>query len=144
MPVDTYHPGARHLPTEFILVTAGGGGDAAELMGQVLAAKEYDGPITTPFVMTLGPYMSLREKSEIRHRARRLKDVHVLDFDNQLEDLMARATAVVAMGGYNTFCELMSFDKRALIVPRKTPRKEQLIRAERAANHGLVTMLRSA
>ena len=67
--------------------------------------------------------------------------MHVLDFDNRLEDLMHRATAVVAMGGYNTFCELMSFDKRALIVPRIVPRREQLIRAQRAAEFNLVTML---
>ena len=36
------------------------------------------------------------------------------------------------MGGYNTFCEVLSFDKRALIVPRHTPRLEQAIRAEAA------------
>lgn len=141
VPAVTYHPGARQLPDEFILVTAGGGGDAAELMGQVLAAKERDPSITLPFVMTLGPYMSVREKSEIRHRSRLLRDVIVLDFDNNLEDLMTRATGVIAMGGYNTFCEMMSFDKRALIVPRTVPRKEQLIRAKRAAEHGLVAML---
>ena len=29
------------------------------------------------------------------------------------------------MGGYNTFCEILSFDKRALIVPRTAPRAEQ-------------------
>ena len=85
--------------------------------------------------------MSLAEKSEIRTRAADLEDVYVLDFDNRLEELMARATAVIAMGGYNTFCELMSFDKRALIVPRTTPRREQLIRARRAAEFGLVDML---
>ena len=140
VPAATYSA-ARDLPAEFVLITAGGGGDAAELMGQVLAAKEHDKSSKLPFVMTLGPYMSLREKSEIRHRARRLPDVYLLDFDNRLEELMQRATAVVAMGGYNTFCELMSFDKRALIVPRIVPRKEQLIRAQRAVEHNLVTML---
>jgi predicted glycosyltransferase len=45
------------------------------------------------------------------------------------------------MGGYNTFCEILSFDKPALIVPRTTPRLEQLIRARRAAALGLVSML---
>jgi predicted glycosyltransferase len=45
------------------------------------------------------------------------------------------------MGGYNTFCEILSFDKRALIVPRTAPRLEQLIRARRAAELGLLTML---
>ena len=38
---------------------------------------------------------------------------------------MARAIGVVAMGGYNTFCEILSFDKRAIIVPRTAPRMEQ-------------------
>ena len=54
---------------------------------------------------------------------------------------MARAAGVVAMGGYNTFCEILSFDKPALIVPRTAPRLEQYIRAQRAAELGLVTML---
>jgi predicted glycosyltransferase len=54
---------------------------------------------------------------------------------------MARAAGVVAMGGYNTFCEILSFDKRALIVPRTAPRLEQFIRARRAAELGLLAML---
>ena len=45
------------------------------------------------------------------------------------------------MGGYNTFCEILSFDKPALIVPRTAPRLEQYIRASRAADLGLVSML---
>jgi predicted glycosyltransferase len=54
---------------------------------------------------------------------------------------MARAIGVVAMGGYNTFCEILSFDKRALIVPRTVPRMEQHIRASRAQQIGLISML---
>ena len=42
------------------------------------------------------------------------------------------------MGGYNTFCEILSFDKRALIVPRTEPRMEQYIRAARGQELGLV------
>ena len=45
------------------------------------------------------------------------------------------------MGGYNTFCEILSFDKRALIVPRTRPRLEQYIRAVEAERLGLVSML---
>jgi predicted glycosyltransferase len=45
------------------------------------------------------------------------------------------------MGGYNTFCEVLSLDKRAIIVPRTEPRLEQFIRIARAAELGLVTML---
>ena len=45
------------------------------------------------------------------------------------------------MGGYNTFCEILSFDKPALIVPRTKPRLEQYIRASRAQDLGLVRMM---
>ena len=45
------------------------------------------------------------------------------------------------MGGYNTFCEILSLDKRALIVPRTPPRLEQHIRAVEAERLGLVRML---
>ena len=47
------------------------------------------------------------------------------------------------MGGYNTFCEILSFDKPAVIVPRSRPRMEQTIRATRAQELGLVRMLDS-
>ncbi len=58
-----------------------------------------------------------------------------------MEELIAGAKAVVAMGGYNTYCEILSFDKPALIVPRVAPREEQLIRAQRASELGLIEML---
>ena len=74
-------------------------------------------------------------------RAARLPHVHAITFNAHLEALMARAAGVVAMGGYNTFCEILSFDKPALIVPRTHPALEQYIRAERAAELGLVAML---
>lgn len=45
------------------------------------------------------------------------------------------------MGGYNTFCEVLSFDKPAVIVPRTKPRLEQYIRAHRAEELGLVRVL---
>jgi predicted glycosyltransferase len=45
------------------------------------------------------------------------------------------------MGGYNTYCEILSFDKPALIVPRTMPREEQLLRATRAAALGMIEML---
>ena len=54
---------------------------------------------------------------------------------------MERSIGVVAMGGYNTFCEILSLDKPALLVPRSVPRQEQLIRAKRAVSLGLVSML---
>ena len=53
--------------------------------------------------------------------------------------MMAKAAAIVSMGGYNTFCEILSFDKRALIVP--AVEVEQYIRASRAQELGMIDML---
>src|SRR3546814_13563673 len=58
-----------------------------------------------------------------------------------MEHLVQNAVGVIAMGGYNTFCEILSLNKRAVIVPRKRPRMEQFIRASRAQELGLVRML---
>src|SRR5260370_9376037 len=74
-------------------------------------------------------------------RAARLLKLRTITFDARLENLMARAAGIVAMGGYNTFCEILSFDKPALIVPRTTPRLEQFIRAQRPAQLGLLPLL---
>jgi len=62
-------------------------------------------------------------------------------FESRIETLFAGAQGVVCMGGYNTFCEVLSFDRRAVIVPRTVPRLEQWIRASRAEELGLVRML---
>jgi predicted glycosyltransferase len=80
-------------------------------------------------------------QTEFLERARRLPQVEAITFDTHLEELMDRAVGVVAMGGYNTFCEILSFNKRAIIVPRTAPRLEQFIRASRAQELGLVRML---
>jgi predicted glycosyltransferase len=45
------------------------------------------------------------------------------------------------MGGYNTTCEAISLGKRTLIVPRTSPRTEQLIRATRLETRGLVNVM---
>lgn len=135
----TYHGPA--LPEDFLLVTAGGGGDGDPIMRQVLAAYEHDPGLTAPVVMVLGPFMKADERDDIHHRASRHRSLTLIDFDNRMEALIQAAAGVVAMGGYNTFCEVLSLDKRALIIPRIRPREEQLIRARRARSLGLVDML---
>jgi len=85
--------------------------------------------------------MQPERQAEFMDRAALLKRVDAVTFHSHLEALVARASGVVAMGGYNTFCEVLSLDKRALIVTRTAPRQEQFIRASRAASLGLVSML---
>ncbi len=129
------------LPPDALLVVVGGGGDGAELMHQVIAAHDHDPELDWPVVMVLGPFMGAEERDDIRRRAASHPAIHLVDFDNRPEILMESAAGVVAMGGYNTFCEILSLDKRALIVPRVRPREEQLIRGRRAAALGLVDVI---
>jgi predicted glycosyltransferase len=126
---------------EFLLVTSGGGGDGDELIDWVLAAYEHEGGSLPPALLVFGPFMLPDRQAIFAARAARVPKLRTITFDARLENLMSRAAGVVAMGGYNTFCEILSFDKPALIVPRTTPRLEQFIRAQRAAELGLVAML---
>lgn len=125
----------------YLLVTTGGGGDGEVVIDWVLRAYEQDKAMPLPALLVLGPFMQSERQLEFIARAQNLKKVEAITFDAQMETLMARAAGVVAMGGYNTFCEILSFDKRALIVPRTVPRREQYIRAIRAEELGLCRVL---
>ncbi len=125
----------------YLLVTAGGGGDGEEMIDWVLRAYEYDSSLPFSALFVLGPFMTPARQRAFQRRADRLPHVQTLEFDNHIELLIAKAVGVVAMGGYNTFCEILSFNKRALLVPRTRPRKEQQIRARRAQQLGVAKML---
>ncbi len=131
----------QKITEPFILVTVGGGGDGEAIIDWVLRAYESDAQLPYPALLVLGPFMQSERQTEFLARAAKLKNVEGITFEAQMEALMARAIGVVAMGGYNTFCEILSFDKRAIIVPRTAPRMEQYIRAARAQELGLVSML---
>jgi predicted glycosyltransferase len=135
----TQLPGLGDEP--YLLVTPGGGGDGEALIDWVLAAYEHDPKLPLRAFLVFGPFMQSERQAEFMARAANLARVSAITFDARMESLIAHAQGVVAMGGYNTFCEILSFDKRALIVPRTQPRLEQYIRAARAQELGLVRML---
>ncbi len=142
---------ARYLPpaqklvgitdSPYLLVTPGGGGDGEELIDWVLSAYETDSLLPYPALLVLGPFMRPERQAEFIDRTQALNRVEAITFDSHMETLVANASGVVAMGGYNTFCEVLSLDKRTIIVPRTRPRLEQFIRASRAEELGLIRML---
>jgi predicted glycosyltransferase len=125
----------------YILVTAGGGGDGIEMIDWVISAYEADTEQPHRAIIVTGPFMPPTEQQEFHERCENLSNVEILTFDSHIELLMEKAIAIVAMGGYNTFCEILTLDKAALIIPRSVPRQEQLIRAERAVKLGLISIL---
>ncbi len=126
---------------DYILVTTGGGGDGSELIDDVVRAYKFDRTLTQKALVVLGPYMPTEQRQKFAANVADIPQMEIIDFDNRMEDLVAGAQAVVSMGGYNTVCEILSFDKPALVVPRIVPREEQLIRASRASELGLFDML---
>ncbi len=138
-PAQSRHPKITRQP--FILVTTGGGGDGEDMIDWVISAYEADPTLEMPALLLFGPFIGRERRRSFSERVARHPKLDALTFDNKIELLMQKAAAVVAMGGYNTFCEILSLDKRALIVPRTRPRLEQLIRAVEAERLGLVRVL---
>ncbi|MEZ2126695.1 MULTISPECIES: glycosyltransferase family protein [unclassified Sinorhizobium] len=133
---------SEHKPkADYILVTPGGGGDGADLVHDVLNAYQQDSTLQHKALVVLGPYMPAAERTKLLKQAESIPQIEVIEFDSRMEELIAGAKAVVAMGGYNTYCEILSFDKPALIIPRVKPREEQLLRAQRASELRLIDML---
>ncbi|HBS21941.1 MULTISPECIES: glycosyltransferase family protein [Thalassospira] len=133
--------GALGLEEPYYLVTTGGGGDGVNLVDWVISAYEADPDIPVPSLVVLGPFMAPNDQQAFMERAEKIDKLSVITFDANVEMLMDRSAGVIAMGGYNTFCEILSFDKPAIIVPRTVPRLEQYVRASAAEKLGLVKML---
>lgn len=125
-------------PGPMVLCVVGGGQDGARL---ARTFAETPLPAGVNGVILTGPFMPPEVQSELRALAAGQTRRRVLDFVGEPTALVEQADRVIAMGGYNTVCELLSFRKHALIVPRVTPRSEQLIRAQRLRDLGLVDML---
>ncbi len=127
--------------TPYLLVTPGGGRDGRELVDLVVSTyKQY---ATLPYhaVIVLGPFMHTDDRQYLHKQVEEMSNVTLLDFHPRMETLIVGAAGMITMGGYNTFCEILSFDKPALLFPRTVPRTEQLIRCKRADELGMLTVL---
>jgi predicted glycosyltransferase len=125
----------------YVLVTTGGGGDGAALEDAFLAAlRLLDRGAALHAVVITGPLMAPQERARLEERARGLP-VRVLAFHPDVPGLIRASALVVAMGGYNTLCEIVAAARPAIIVPRVRPRLEQHLRAQAFAARGLVEMV---
>jgi predicted glycosyltransferase len=128
----------RQQDAPYVLCTVGGGRDGAALLEAFVAAPLPDG---MRGVVVTGSQLDDGLRARVEAAAAARPELEIRRFVPDLMPLLAGAERVVAMGGYNTVCELLRLAKPALIVPRVRPRKEQLVRAERFAALGLIDML---
>lgn len=124
------------IEVPFVLCTVGGGQDGEHLaLNFVDAVKETNDNA----VLLTGPYMPESGKLKLHSLAESVPNLKVVEFVDEGDLLVKHASHVISMGGYNTIAAILSHRKPALIVPRVTPRKEQLIRASRLASLGFVS-----
>src|SRR5439155_2939392 len=98
-------------------------------------------PPETNRVIVTGPFMPRDVQRRLDERAAKEPRLRVLQFVPEPAILLNQADRVIAMGGFNTVCEVLAFEKTALIVPRVAGGHEQLIRAERLHDLGVVDMV---
>lgn len=113
----------------YVLCQVGGGQDGYRL-AEAFARTEL--PAGHQGVILTGPYLAADRRDQLRRLAG--STTRVIDFVGNADQFVTEAAAVVSMAGYNSVCELMGTAVPALLVPRVTPRTEQLIRAERLAD----------
>lgn len=128
---------------EFVaLVTPGGGQDGFDIISTYFKSLDLI-PADTRLrsVIVCGPEMEPYQKELLYRTALHHPQATILEFTPDLMSLMNASDVIVSMGGYNTVCELLSLNKRALVIPRVRPTEEQLIRAERMSARGLVRFI---
>ena len=130
------HPVPTARDERLLVVTAGGGGDGEAVFRLGLGlAKALPDHRT---MLVAGPYATRYDASaddDLDGRLTVVRDVP------GCVDLFARAGAVVQMAGYNSTVESLAAGVRPILVPRRSPRREQAIRASRLASMGLADVV---
>jgi predicted glycosyltransferase len=124
---------------DLVVVSAGGGGD-----GETLFRLGIDALRRRPGlrgVITAGPYAGDWFRRIVRGDRELAGRLELRRGGGSTVDLFAGAGAVVQMCGYNSTVEALAAGQRAILVPRRAPRREQAIRAGRLASLGLADVL---
>jgi predicted glycosyltransferase len=124
------------------LVLANGGGvDSAAMMETFVAAagalrRERGGT----WLMVTGPLMDDADHNRLV-RAGEAAGLTVRRVIPELRAHVALADCVVTRAGYNTCCDLLTFRRPAVLVPRDGPNREQRIRAKQLRQWGFARVL---
>jgi ATP-binding cassette, subfamily B, bacterial len=124
-----------------VLVTCGGGVDGFELVEAfVHAAGRLRSSAGGTWIAVTGPLMPYSRHLEVARSAEKA-GVLARRIVPELRSYTALADCIVAMPGYNTVCDVLSYRRRSVFAPRAGPSQEQLLRASRLAEWGLVDVV---
>ncbi len=130
-------PGPSRPESNLLVVAAGGGGDGAAVfdMGAQLLAHRTD----LVGLFAPGPYAGADAMSRLGQLGSdRARVVSPLDACGKW---FSRAGAILCMSGYNSTLEALAAGQRPILMPRRNPRREQAIRAERLEGLGLADVV---
>jgi predicted glycosyltransferase len=120
-----------------LVVAAGGGGDGADVFDLAVRLMGELGELRAVFAP--GPYADVEAVRRAGHavsgRAR------IADHAVACGQWFSQADAVLCMAGYNSTMEALAAGQRPILVPRRSPRREQAIRASRLAALGLADVV---
>jgi predicted glycosyltransferase len=132
---EAWRGGPRGTPP-LILAMSGGGVDGSFVLERFCeAAGRLRPQIGGTWIAVTGPLMSARDHARVEALAE-LTGVEVRRVVTRLRSLVAEADCVVAMAGYNSVCDILSFRRPAVLVPRNGPSMEQTIRAAKLDEWG--------
>lgn len=138
-------PTTVHEGSPRALVTTGGGADGAPVITAYLEGlSALPRAVQLRTTVVFGPHVDGESRRTILQRFGSLSDVEFLDFAPDLALHYEKADVIVSMAGYNTICELLSFRRPAVLVPRGNPVGEQLLRARLFAARGYFTYVEPA
>lgn len=124
---------------KLIIVAVGGGDDGRKVLESYingLAEAAWYGDVKS--ILFYGPEMDQRDYSHLTELVRGRANIELKEFTNEFERYLEHSDLVISMGGYNTVCEVLSYHKPMIIIPRVAPVSEQLIRAQCFYEKGIV------
>lgn len=128
---------------QLLLVTPGSGEDGRVLLDTSMSAiarvRQQAGGATVRALVMAGPQLPADDLARLTAAAQSIGGTTVQTFTDDMSSYVSAADLVVAMGGYNTVCDILSLAARAVVVPRVRPVAEQWIRAERMQALGFFT-----
>ena len=132
-------PATAQTDDDLLVVSAGGGADGAAVFQLGLGVVRLRPQLRA--VLAAGPFAAewggdvLDADPALAARVRLERD------GGATGDLLVGAGATMQMAGYNSTAESLVAGLRPVLVPRRTPRREQAIRAARLACLGLADMV---
>jgi predicted glycosyltransferase len=126
------------IPKRFVFAMIGGGGDGVQVLIDTALAATTAG---VACVLCTGPLMPRADRERLERATAQLGEVYTVEHLAEPAAVAAKAVAVVTRGGYNSLCELIGLGVPTIVVPRRAPRIEQVLRAAALAKRGLVALV---